>query len=384
MKNKYVYFTSAMDEESFKDYLKDWKVSPNLSNQNFHNKLIHSLALSHDIDVISVRSINKNFKHKTLEAKIVKEDNIFWKYTYVSANRIKKYLKLFKWIKQISMQDSEIVFVDVLNLSLLKNAVKYARKYKKQIIGVVTDSPNNISFLKKRYRKALLKYGQSLDGYIVLTDRLGDLYNINNKPITKIDGVSEFRKEYLPQEIEGKYIYFGGSLMPEYGVYNLIEAFKKINDPALKLVLCGHHVDMKQLHKAIKDNPNIIYKGPVAYEENLSLEKHSVLAINPRPINDKIDEYSIPSKTIEFLANGILTVTVNNLLLKDHYGPCIVWAETGEVDDLVDAINKALSMTKIEKEMITLLGKNKAMQYTSQENINKQIDTELLGKISLN
>ena len=73
----------------------------------------------------------------------------------------------------------------------------------------------------------------------------------------------------------------------------------------------------------------------------------------------------------------------NNKLLKDHYGPCIVWAETGEVDDLVDAINKALSMTKIEREMITLLGKNKAMQYTSQENINKQIDSELLSKISL-
>lgn len=372
-----------MDEKSFEDYLKDWRVSPNLSNQNFHNKLIHSLALSHDIDVISIRSINKNFKHKSLEAKIVREDNIFWKYTYVTTNKIKKYLKLFKWIKQISMHDSEIVFVDVLNLSLLKNATKYAKKYKKKIIGIVTDSPNNISFLTKRYRKALLKYGQLLDGYIIMTDRLGDLYNVKNKPITKIDGVSELKVEYLPKEIEGNYIYFGGSLMPEYGVYNLIEAFKKINDPTLKLVLCGHHVDMKQLHKAIKNYPNIIYKGPVAYKENLSLEKHSILTVNPRPINDKIDDYSIPSKTIEFLANGILTVTVNNKLLKDHYGPCIVWAETGEVDDLVDAINKALSMTKIEREMITLLGKNKAMQYTSQENINKQIDSELLSKISL-
>ena len=119
MENKYIYFTSAMDNDSFKEYLKGWKVSPNLSNQNFHNKLIHALALSHDIDVISVRPINKNYEHNKLDAKIVREGNIFWKYPQVSRNRIEKYFKLFKRIKTITMQDSKHIFVDVLNLSLL-------------------------------------------------------------------------------------------------------------------------------------------------------------------------------------------------------------------------------------------------------------------------
>ena len=64
MKNKCIYFTTAMDNTSFKEYLSNWKVAPNLSNQNFHNKLIHSLALTHDVDVISVRSINKHYKEK--------------------------------------------------------------------------------------------------------------------------------------------------------------------------------------------------------------------------------------------------------------------------------------------------------------------------------
>ena len=77
-----------MDNESFKEYLADWKISPNLSNQNFHNKLIRSLALSHDIDVISVKSINKHFKRMSLNAKIVREGNIFWKYPLVKRNRI--------------------------------------------------------------------------------------------------------------------------------------------------------------------------------------------------------------------------------------------------------------------------------------------------------
>ena len=146
MENKFIYFTSAMDNESFKEYLEGWSVSPNLSNQNFHNKLIRSLAIKHDIDVISVRSINKNYKKKVLEAKIVKEDNIYWKYPLVKRSRIDKRMKLFKRIKAISMQDSKYIFVDTLNMSLLRNAIKYRERFGMKIIGIVTDNTNTIRF----------------------------------------------------------------------------------------------------------------------------------------------------------------------------------------------------------------------------------------------
>lgn len=383
MENKYIYFTSAMDNDSFKEYLKGWKVSPNLSNQNFHNKLIHALALSHDIDVISVRSINKNYEKNKLDAKIVREGNIFWKYPQVSRNRIEKYFKLFKRIKTITMQDSKYIFVDVLNLSLLKTAIKYRDKYNMKIVGICTDSPNNISFISKRYKKHLIDLGQTLDGYIALTKKIEELYNIKHKPSVVIDGVSDNITKYEESKVQGNYIYFGGSLMKEYGVLNLIEAFKKLDRPDLKLVICGHHLEKERFYPAISGFNNILYLGPVSYRENLALEKNSVLAVNPRPINPKIDQYSIPSKTLEYLANGCLTVTVNNDLLKEHYEPCIIWAKTGEVDDLVEAMKKALSLNRTEREILSILGKNKVMQYTSLENINNQIDTILLSKMFL-
>ncbi len=373
-----------MDNDSFKEYLKGWKVSPNLSNQNFHNKLIHALALSHDIDVISVRSINKNYEKNKLDAKIVREGNIFWKYPQVSRNRIEKYFKLFKRIKTITMQDSKYIFVDVLNLSLLKTAIKYRDKYNMKIVGICTDSPNNISFISKRYKKYLIDLGQTLDGYIALTKKIEELYNIKHKPSVVIDGVSDNITKYEESKVQGNYIYFGGSLMKEYGVLNLIEAFKKLDRPDLKLVICGHHLEKERFYPAISGFNNILYLGPVSYTENLALEKNSVLAVNPRPINPKIDQYSIPSKTLEYLANGCLTVTVNNDLLKEHYEPCIIWAKTGEVDDLVEAMKKALSLNRTEREILSILGKNKVMQYTSLENINNQIDTILLSKMSLN
>lgn len=383
MENKFMYFTTAMDNDSFKESLSKWSVSPNLSNQNFHNKLIRALAISHDIDVMSIRPINRFYKDRILDAKIVRENNIFWKYPLVKRSRLDKYFKLFKRIRNISMQDSNFIFVDVLNLSLLKNAIKYAQKYNKKIIGVCTDSPFNISFLREGYKRKLLELGQSLDGYIVLTEKIGELYNIKHKPYVCIDGVSETIKVDLPRRIEGDYIYFGGSLMKEYGVLNLIEAFKKLERNDLKLVICGHHLEKNRLFDAIGDAQNIIYLGALSYEENLELEMHSILAINPRPKNEKIDQYSIPSKTLEFLSNGCLTVTVDNELLKKHYEPCIVWANSGEPEDLLDAMKRALAFNRTEREMYSLLGKNKVMQYTSLEAINRLIDEELLSKFSL-
>lgn len=372
-----------MDNESFKSYLEGWKVSPNLSNQNFHNKLIHSLALTHDIDVISVRSINKYYKDNKLDSKIVRENNIFWKYPLVSKDKIDKYFKLFKRVKNISMQDSELIFVDVLNLSLLKTAIKYRKKFGQKIVGICTDSPLNISFLSKGYKKKLLELGRQLDAYIVLTEKINELYNVNHKPSVCIDGINENTTSYLPKEIEGNYIYFGGSLMKEYGVLNLIEAFKKLDRNDIKLIICGHHLQKDRLYPAIDGYENIKYLGPVSYKENLALEKYSLLAINPRPINPKIDLYSIPSKTLEYLSNGCVTVTVHNGLLMKHYEPCIIWAKTGNPEDLLEAMQRALNLTRTEREMISILGKNKAMQYTSPENINKQIDEELLSKVLL-
>lgn len=373
-----------MDNNSFASYLEDWKVSPNLSNQNFHNKLIRALSLTHDIDVISVRSINHHYKYPKLKAKIVRENNIFWKYPQVSRNRIDKYLNLFKRIEEISMKDSKYIFVDVLNLSLLKAAIKYRKKYGMKIIGICTDSPYNISFLRNGYKNKLVALGQSLDAYIVLTEKLNNLYNVNSKPFIKIDGISESQSDYLPRKINNDYIYFGGSLMKEYGVLNLIDAYKKLARNDLKLVICGHHLQKDKLYPLIDGDDNIIYLGPVNYKENLSLEKNSVLTINPRPQNPKIDQYSFPSKTLEYLANGCLTIAVSNELLKEHYESCIIWAKSGDPDDLCEAMKRALELNRTDREILSLLGKNKAMQYTSLESVNHLFDDELLPKLSLN
>ena len=375
MANKIYYFTNALDNESFKSYLKDWKVSPNLSNQNFHNKLIRALAITNKVEVFSVRAINRNFNCFSLRKLVINEGNVTWRYPFVSISKVGKFLFLNRRIKNVSPKEIKdgIVYVDALNLSLVKEATKFAEKHHLEIVGVCTDNPNNISFVKESYNKKLLALANSFDKYVVLTEKINEVYNPNGKPYIRIDGVNEEVSNLPEREIEGDYIYFGGSLMKRYGVFNVIEAFKELKRDNLKLVLCGHHVNKAELESAIKDNENILYLGAVSYEENASLEKYSLVSINPRPIDPSLDEYSIPSKSLEALANGTINITVDNKLLKEKYEDVIIWAKTGDVKDIKEALEKVLSMSKKEREALNNKGKEKVMHETSLQSINKKL-----------
>ena len=377
--SKIIYFTNALDQNSFKEYLKNWSVSPNLSNQNFHNKLIKALSLSFDVEVISIRAINSNYKESKLPKQTFAELNVTWKYPKVTTSKVGKVLFLSKRIKEVLSFDKEsIIFVDALNYSLLKEAYKIGKKRHCKVIGVCTDNPNNISFTSSFYKKSLLKYAYKLDGYIVLTEGINKVYNKGNKPYLQIDGVSDDLLVKSKSLIDGPYIYFGGSLMEEYGVYSLIEAFKELDLKNTRLVICGHHLQKEKLDKAIENCPSILYLGPVNYEDNLSLERNAVLSVNPRPINPIIDDYSIPSKTLESLAMKCLNVTVNNKLLMQHYNDVIVWAKSSDKEDLKDAISKALSLSKEKRTEIIESGYKKVMLRTSQSNISKNIKDFLL------
>ena len=374
---KIFYLTTAQSTQEFERLLPKWRVSPNLSNQNFHNKLIRALATAKEIDVISARPINSHFFIPRLFKKTVKDNNITWKYISVSVDKIDKKLFFYRRIRTAigEIKKDDVIVVDTLNLSLLKAAMKFAKANEVKIIGICTDNPLNISYTSQKYKENLLNLGRQLDGFICLTTKLNDLYNPNSKPFVIIDGVTEptERKE-IKNKINGPYIIFGGSLMYEYGIKNLINAFISLGREDLKLVICGHH-EQKNFKSYIKHFKNIIYLGALTYSEINELEKDAILAVNPRPINDDIDLYSFPSKTLEYLANGVLTISVKSPLLENKYEDCLIWAESGEAADLKAAIEKALSLDPKEAEKIKKTAIKTVNDRTSFENISKIIDT---------
>ena len=380
------YFTTAQEESLFKSSIDKWMVPPNLSNQNFHNKLVRCLAINNDVEVISIRPINKNYSDAVLEEKVIKKGNLTWRHIEVKNSKIDKFLHVFARILNISSslqkEEKEIVIADTLNLNLLNNAYKFAKKKNIRIIGICTDNPNNISFTKKSYNEKLLKLGRSLDGFISLTSKLNELFNQNKKQSIIIDGVNECAEQIATPNKDNKTIFFGGSLMKKYGLYDLINAFNMLESKDIKLLVCGHHEE-SDLKAKIDGNPLINYLGAIDLEKVKELEKESLFSINPRPHDDSIDEYSIPSKTLESLANGVLNITVDNKLLKENYKDAIIWAKSSSKEDLFEAMTYALNISEKEKDERRKLGLEIATKRTSFESINRQIN-ELITKVLLN
>lgn len=374
---KVIYLTTAQGQKEFERLLPKWRVSPNLSNQNFHNKLVRAVSLVREVDAVSARPINIHFFIPLLHKKTVKEDNVTWKYIQVNIGKVNKKLLFEKRIRDAIGKPSEddVLMVDTLNYSLLKAAVKFARANNLKIIGIVTDNPLNISYTSAKYKNKVLELGQSLDAFVCLTDKLNNLYNPENKPFVIIDGVTEQTPKLEPKhKIDTPYIFFGGSLMHEYGVRHLINAFVALERDDIKLVICGHHED-KNFKSYVKHFKNIVYLGALPYSEVNALEKGALLAVNPRPINEKIDDYSFPSKTLEYLSNGVLTISVKNPLLVNRYKEAIIWAESGSMEDLKAAMEYALSLEEKEKEKIKKTAIKAVSDRTSFEAVSKVIET---------
>ncbi len=369
-----IYVTTSIEENDFFDFSKTWSISLNPSNQNFHNKVIRSLANLNEVDVISIRPFSKKYcGQKRLFAEDKTFGNIHYHYLKITRNKyirgqsIKAQVK--KFLPSI-INEQTVIVTDTINPRCVLLTSYLKKKYKIPCIGICTDSPSNISGTPKLYTQYLLNNTRHLNGYITLTEALNNLYNPAKKPHIVFEGIVEpFENEQV--EVSGKYIFFGGALLPKYGIYQLIEAFKQVKDDELSLLICGHHEDEDRLYSAIEDDKRIKFLGLLPVKEVLELERNAFANINPRPFTQDLDRLSIPSKTLEYLSSGALTISVKNTELEKHFSHCAIWVDSNSKADLLMAINKALSMSEQERNNIVNKAKNIANSLYSIEKIGK-------------
>jgi len=378
-----IYLTSAIEEKDFESYLTHWKTSPNPSNQNFHNKLIRALSLTNKIHVVSARPFSRklcDLEYLEKEEKTI--DNII--YSYLRINRrlasrlVSEYSQIKKIIKRYSPSDT-VIFVDTINPALVYFANKIAKKKKMKVIGIVTDSPSNITGTGKSFTKLLLSTASNFNGYLALTEQLNDLYNKNSAPFEIINGVVE-KNTTKVKKPEREYIFFGGALLERYGVYDLIKAFKKLKRKDIDLIICGHHENKDRLNEEIKDCTNIKFLGCLPLNKVLTFEKNALININPRPFSEDLDRFSIPSKTLEYLTSGRITISGRNTILKEMFENDIIWIKKNDSDSIYQAIKEALDLNSENRQEIAKNAEKKALEIYGFDAVSNKINN-LIKKV---
>ena len=337
-----------MSDADFVEYSTKADIKPNPSNQNFYNKLIKCLSLTNRVYAVSLRPFCKGmFQENELGEKRGIEGTVSYYYPKVSTSKSYKMTKLPKdiaeTIKNIIHEeqlDSFVILVDTLRFGLIKAAKTIRKTYRCKIIGVVTDNPQNLSNVKKSYVKSVIKSSSELDGYICLTQRLNKIFNKTNKPNYILEGIVEDIEKEKKLPI-GDYIFFGGALYERYGVKTLIEAFHKI-DNKVNLVIAGSGELKKYIYEMTTKDKRILYLSQVEKKMIYSLEQNALLNINPRPYSLTLDNESVPSKLIEYIASGAPTMSTNHSTLRSLFPEDVIWITNFDVNGIASALKEYL------------------------------------------
>ena len=375
---KIIYFTTACEKEDYISFSKNWNTSLNTSIQNLHNRLIRSLALTHEVEVISIRPFSKKYcKLRGLPSALTNEGKITWHYLEIKRHKVARFLsakrQAKKLLSKMNLKDC-IILTDTLNPYILNSSTSLAKKYNLPIIGICNNTPSGIHNTGKSYTQFLLSMADDLSGYIAMTSGLNDLYNERSRASLILEGVNESKYKEFDTKKYGKYIFYNGSLEEKYGVYDLIKAFNELNREDLKLVITGYHnFEESKFSSAIMGNPNIIHLGMLDADKILSLENGALMNVNPCPYTEDFDRYLIPVNMLDYLASNTITVSVKNNRLQKYFDEDCIWVNSSDEEDLVNGMKKALDIKKDEKNRIVKKAMMDMNKNYSMAIVNKKI-----------
>lgn len=345
-----IYFTTACKKEDYVSFSKMWDSSLNASIQNLHNRFIRSLALTHEVEVFSMRPFSRRYcKLKKLDAETKQEGKITWHYLEIKRNKLSRYPSVTKQCNKIlskmNLKDC-IIITDTLNPNVLRNSTKFAKKYNLPIIGVCNNTPSSIHNTGKSYATSILSLAENLSGYITLTQGLNTLYNTYNRANLSFEGVLDDNVVINKENEYGDYIFFNGSLEPNHGIVQLILAFRELDNPKLKLIISGYYPDNETLIKVIHNNQNVINLGNIPSDEVISLASHSLLNVNPLPFTEDFDRYYVPANLVDYFNSNSIVVSVRNRQFMKSFKDDAIWVEDCEIYDLLKGLKAGLSLSK--------------------------------------
>ena len=353
-----IVFTSAMVESEFAKYQTEAVIKPNPSNQNFYSKLIKALSFKNNVAVVSHRPFRKDmFDEDTLERKQTSNGQVKYYYTHIECTRS---YKLFDEVEELVFCAEKaldnfrglpfIIVVDTLRVNLIKAAIKFSRKYNARIVGMLTDNPANLSNVRPSYVRNVYKNATRLDGFLSLSNGLLRAFKVSDKPNYIFEGLVDEEIPMKKQPI-GNYYFFGGALYERYGVKRLINAFIESDVPE-KLVIAGTGPLREYIFQNTEKNSRILYLSQLPKDKVYGLEQNAIANINPRPANKKLDEESVPSKLLEYLASGAPTISTKHPRLYDFFKDDVFWIEDDSHNGIKNALNEfaATNIAELKKK----------------------------------
>lgn len=382
MKNKKLniyFYNNLCSNRVFDDLFKLHHVTSFNASQKFYSLLAEGLSKIENVNVQVTSLLPINFQ---------KQKKRFWKsqkdvehsINYetipllnipIIRNVLASIYVFFKILFYKFPNNSQnVIFVDFLKFSINLSILLAAKLRGIKILTVVTDLPlksveSNL-FLLNLFKRLIFSFKGNFDYYVCLTKYIDDVINTKKKPSIVIEGFANIKLSDVHNVFQNKFdervIIYAGGLYEEYGLKNMVEAFKLIPGDDLSLWFYGTGPFVDKIKDYQKNDQRIIYKGVLPNEELIDILMKATLLINPRPTSEEYTKYSFPSKNLEYMSTGTPLITTNLLGIPEDHIPYVYLFKSESISDMAIKLQSVLNNSREDIHSFGLSSKEYVMK----------------------
>ena len=357
-----VYLSNSCSKTKFNNLVNNNMIKSLPQAQKYHSLLLEGIekVCEEELTAISVLPINRNSSKKIY---FKQENETVGKINYIYLSfinfpffrqiciyrNVKKQLK-----KTCSKNNDKIIVCDILQYSLSVAAMKFARKFKIPIIGIVTDVPGhatnadkkNLSFISRKMSefsdKKSVKIFDNYDAYLFLTEEMHKVVNRQNRPYIVLEGHADEKMKDAENSIDKKSFpkiaMYAGGIHKECGIESLVKAFIKgeFKDWELHLYGCGNFQEELQIISS--KHHNVKFFGIQPNDVIVKNQLKATVLLNPRFTDEDYVKYSFPSKTLECMVSGTPLLTTKLPGMPKEYYPYVYFFENETIDGMYNTL----------------------------------------------
>ncbi|MEW2375079.1 glycosyltransferase [Micromonospora sp. NPDC047812] len=274
-----------------------------------------------------------------------------------------------KGARVLREQKADVLLVHGVHSPFLWFGALRAGRLGVRVVPVLTDPPSVVLPTDGRLVRSLRRLDRVLvraalarcSGVITLTEALAEDF-APGLPRLVMEGIFDpvgSRVDVAGQAPAApgtREVVYAGGLSRAYGVDRLVEAFRGLPGPDLRLRVYGRGELERWLHEQVAADSRIAPPELLPRDALLPRLARAAVLVNPRPVGQDFVRWSFPSKLIEYLSTGVPVVTTRLPGIPEDYAPWLVFAGSGAAEELREAVDRALRLSSEERARIGLGG----------------------------
>ena len=353
-----ILYVSTLCSDRLIKELFDAGYKPIQAIQKFNKLLVNGLA-ENGCDLYALTEIPKTVGPRFLKRKRETENGIA--FIYCRKIDIKLFYNLYMFLSGFFLtlrwglkhRDQSVAIMDVLQTEFCSGALYACKLLRIKTVAVVTDLPGlpgmlagtRRTFIHRFVEKAINRYANSFDAYILLTEQMNEVVNLKGRPYMIMEGLVDVNMADAGATVNGdgrKIVIYAGGLYEEYGIKYLIDGFKMLDDKDVELHLFGHGPMVNEIEEEIKRDGRIRFFGIVHNSKVVEAELQATLLVNPRPTVEDFTKYSFPSKNMEYMVSGTPVLTTNLPGMPKEYHDYVYLLEDESAQGVSQVLKKLL------------------------------------------